>query len=155
MARGLRAFVLATLLAGTALLALGPVLSAARPSVTIEITASQYEFSPGRISVPRGAEVTLVLRAVDVSHGFYLDGYGIDVQLNPGEEPTVVTFTATTLGKFAYRCSVTCGPYHPYMKGELIVEGPLGNTVLWGGLLAAGLVTVGAALRVHRQEASR
>lgn len=155
MASRARALALAGLLIATALLGLAATSGSARPSVTLEITASRYEFTPGRISVPLGAEVTLILRASDVSHGFYLDGYGINVQLSPADDPVVVTFVASSLGKFAYRCSVTCGPYHPYMKGELIVEGPLGNTVLWAGLAAAALVTVGAAVRVHRQEAGR
>ncbi|GBD07832.1 Cytochrome c oxidase subunit 2 [Candidatus Thermoflexus japonica] len=74
----------------------------------------------GRIEVRWGERVVLHLRAVDTAHGFYLDGYGINRVVQPGEEVTI-EFIAIRPGKFRFRCSETCGPLHPFMIGELVV----------------------------------
>ncbi|MFQ5909884.1 MAG: cupredoxin domain-containing protein [Thermoplasmata archaeon] len=111
----------------------------------IEITARNYAYDPERVIVHEGDHVRLIIRSVDVAHGFFLDGYGINEEIFPDDE-VVIEFVADKVGKFAYRCSVTCGPFHPYMKGELIVEGELGNHIFLGSLiltlLLAGL-TIG------------
>ena len=100
----------------------------------LELTARSYAFEPAVLRAREGDRITLHLRSSDVVHGFYLDGYDIDATLYPlrrefelrtgGTRQTVesVTFTASRPGKYRYRCSVTCGPMHPFMVGELIVE---------------------------------
>lgn len=100
----------------------------------IEITARNYAYDPERIVVKLGEHIRLKVRTVDVGHGFYLDGYDINEEILPDEE-VVIEFVATKEGKFAIRCSVTCGPFHPYMKAELIVEGEIGNTPFLGSLV--------------------
>jgi cytochrome c oxidase subunit 2 len=100
----------------------------------IEITARNYAYDPERIVVKQGEHIRLKVRTVDVGHGFYLDGYDIDEEILPDEE-VIIEFTADKEGKFAIRCSVTCGPFHPYMKAELIVEGEIGNTPFLGSLV--------------------
>ena len=104
---------------------------------TIQIDAHQFEFAPGRIEVSQGDVVTIKLTASDVVHGFYLDGYGIQQAVTPGISEAI-TFVADQPGKFRFRCSVNCGTLHPFMIGELVVNG---NRPLWR---AAG--TVGASL---------
>lgn len=127
-----------------------PILFAPVPSLTvpqvrrISLDARQFEYAPGRIEVNQGDRVVITLTASDVVHGFYLDGYGIERRLEPGIAQQV-EFVAAQPGKFQYRCSVSCGPMHPFMSGELIV-GP--NVPLWraSGLL---LVLLGGLLFSH------
>lgn len=115
-----------------------PLPTASAPSQRIfAIDARQFEFTPGRIEVNHGDEVTITLTSSDVVHGFYLDGYGIQQAVTPGISEAI-TFVADKSGKFRYRCSVSCGTLHPFMIGELVVNG---NISLWR---AAG--TIGASL---------
>lgn len=86
----------------------------------ITIAAQQFEFTPGRIEVNQGDTVVLTLSASDVTHGFYLDSYGIEQRVQPGIAQQV-SFTADQPGKFRYRCSVSCGSLHPFMIGELVI----------------------------------
>ena len=98
--------------------------SAESTTRTFQIDAHQFAFTPGRIEVNEGDVVTITLTASDVVHGFYLDGYGIEQTITPGITQTM-TFTADQPGKFRYRCSVSCGTLHPFMIGELAVNGNL------------------------------
>ena len=113
----------------------------------IVIDASQYEYSPSRLNINRGDTVNVTLAASDVVHGFYLDGYEIDARIEPGISQQF-TFTADRSGKFRYRCSVSCGPLHPFMIGELVV-GP--NEPLWRAsalaVAAAAALLLGARKR--------
>jgi heme/copper-type cytochrome/quinol oxidase subunit 2 len=80
---------------------------------------------PGRVQVNQGDRVVIIVAALDVSHGFYLDGYGIERRVTPGV-PQRIEFVADKAGKFRYRCSVNCGSLHPFMIGELVwAEYPL------------------------------
>lgn len=120
-------------------------LPGAGGAVTREIAldATQFEFAPGRVRVNQGDRVVITLTASDVVHGFYLDGYGLEqrVELGIAEQ---IAFTADRPGKFRFRCAVSCGPLHPFMIGELIVER---NTPYWR---AIGVVLVAAAsMLVH------
>jgi heme/copper-type cytochrome/quinol oxidase subunit 2 len=125
----------------------------------LDLTARSYAFEPAVLRVSEGDRVTLRLRSSDVVHGFHLDGHDIDATVYPlrrefelrtdGIRQTVesVTFTASRPGKYRYRCSVTCGPMHPFMVGELIVE----PNRLWPGAAAAALALFAtAALVVSR-----
>jgi heme/copper-type cytochrome/quinol oxidase subunit 2 len=84
------------------------------------IEASQYAFTPGELKVNPGDQVTLELVSTDVVHGFYLDGYDISVQADPGQ-PARLSFIADRSGTFRFRCNVTCGGMHPFMIGRLTV----------------------------------
>jgi heme/copper-type cytochrome/quinol oxidase subunit 2 len=86
----------------------------------IDLDSHQYAFVPGRIAVKAGDRVEINLTASDVVHGFYLDGYGLETRVEPGISRQI-TFVAGQPGKFRYRCSVSCGPLHPFMIGELVV----------------------------------
>ena len=95
--------------------------SVAEPVVhQITMTANQFAYDPPVLRVNRGDRVQLTLQAADVVHGFYLDGYGVEVRVEPGLSQQV-EFVADQVGKFRYRCSVSCGTLHPFMIGELIV----------------------------------
>jgi len=96
---------------------------------TVEIQASQFAFQPAVVKVKPGDQVTLELISTDVVHGLYLDGYDLNLTVDPGQTSSV-TFTADRQGSFRYRCSVSCGPLHPFMIGKLKVGS---NTLLWRG----------------------
>jgi heme/copper-type cytochrome/quinol oxidase subunit 2 len=106
--------------------------------VTVDMT--QFAFELARLRVNRGDTVVLTLEASDVVHGFYLDGYGIRQRVEPGISQQI-TFVADRRGKFRYRCSVSCGPLHPFMIGEMIV-GP--NAPFWRALGLAAVALAGA-----------
>lgn len=86
----------------------------------ITMTADQFAYDPSILRVNRGDQVRLNLKAADVVHGFYLDGYDLEVRVEPGLSQQV-EFVADRAGKFRYRCSVSCGSLHPFMIGELVV----------------------------------
>jgi heme/copper-type cytochrome/quinol oxidase subunit 2 len=104
------------------LVMLAPLPSSPSP-VTREVTmgAEQFAFDPPVLRVNRGDRVRLTLEATDVVHGFYLDDYGVEARVTPGLSRRV-EFVADRSGKFRYRCSVSCGPLHPFMIGELLVS---------------------------------
>jgi cytochrome c oxidase subunit II len=106
----------------------------------LTLDARQFEFAPARVEVNQGDTVIITVRADDVVHGFYLDGYGLETRIQPGVNQEI-KFVANRVGKFRYRCSVTCGPMHPFMIGELVV-GP--NTFFWRILALTFIVAVGA-----------
>lgn len=124
------------------------------------ILARQYSYEPAVIRVNRGDTVRLRFGSLDVVHGFYLEGYDLNVTISPmrstvemvhpshpDDRRTVeeVVFKADREGKYRYRCSHTCGFMHPFMLGEMIV-GPnrlfptsvgMAFGVLLGGLASA------------------
>ncbi len=104
------------------------------------VQASQFAFSPAKLQVNPGERVTIELTSTDVVHGFYIDGYDLGMQVDPGQTARL-TFIADREGSFRFRCSATCGDMHPFMIGKLQV-GP--NTLLWrAGVLALMLSAAG------------
>jgi len=106
-------------------------------SLELTIKARQYAYDPPVLHVNYGDTLRIKLVSLDVTHGFFLEGYDIDAKVNAqqktfmfrhpseGEDWTEVEdflFVADRRGKFRYRCSQTCGSMHPFMQGELIVE---------------------------------
>lgn len=155
--QGFRLLVAALIVFGCAGLS---VLVAGRSSTPeakfFDIQARQYAYDPPVINVNRGDTVHIRLSALDVIHGFYLEGHDIDAEIYP-LKPLVrlrdpsqksgfrdveeILFRAIKVGKFRYRCSHTCGYLHPFMQGEFIV-GPnypyhaaIGGAI---GILVAG-----------------
>jgi plastocyanin len=112
----------------------------------LRIAASQYEFGPAVISVNQGDRVTIELVSTDVVHGLYLDGYDLEVTADPGQAATL-SFIADKSGTFRFRCSVTCGPLHPFMIGKLKVGN---NTLLWRGMALAVLAAAVGLWKVRQ-----
>ncbi|MBT3255560.1 MAG: 4Fe-4S binding protein [Deltaproteobacteria bacterium] len=112
----------------------------------ISLKAKKYGYSPSRIVVNKGDTIVLKPTSLDVTHGFLLDGYPVDLVIKQQglnflkytweddegalqtdwDKVSQVEFVADKSGKFTFRCTQTCGGLHPFMTGELIV-GP--NTV--------------------------
>ena len=119
------------------------------------IEARKFEYSPSRIEVNQGDTVILRLRPRDVSHGLYLDGYGLETHAAPAVPGVpggegVLKFVADKPGKFRFRCSMTCGNLHPFMIGELNVRSgtPHTNTPFLASLFAALVVGSGTVVYV-------
>lgn len=132
--KGLFLFIVAGL--GVLGFVLAPAVSSPQERA-ITVRAHRYGYDPEIIRVNRGDTVRLRFVSEDVVHGFYLEGYDLDVTIppmrstvelqkpsQPGKSETVeeVVFTAGREGKFRYRCSKTCGFLHPFMLGEFIVS---------------------------------
>jgi polyferredoxin len=135
----------------------------------IEITAGRYGYFPERVVVNQGDTIILKTSSKDVTHGFSLDGYPINLIIkqqgvtfqeyswvgDSGSKETdwdkvsEVEFAAEKSGKFVFRCTLVCGNLHPFMTGELIVRP---NTpYLWAASLSVWLtislllIRIGAA----------
>ncbi len=120
--REVRIAVITLLLVIAAMLIPLPWLAPMPPQArTIQVRARQFAYEPSVIQVQRGDTVTIHLESLDAAHGFYVDGYAVDLQAEPGKSAQA-TFVADREGKFRIRCSVSCGALHPFMIGELQVE---------------------------------
>lgn len=79
-------------------------------------------FTPDRLTVPRGQEVRLRIRNVDtIAHGFAIPELGVDAGEIKSGEVSIISFTPTQTGSFAFYCTVWCGDYHLQMHGVLEV----------------------------------
>jgi heme/copper-type cytochrome/quinol oxidase subunit 2 len=114
--------------------------------VIVPIEASQYAYEPNVIEVQLGQRVILELSSIDVVHGIYLDGYDLKVTADPGQT-TRLSFVADQPGSFRFRCSVTCGPLHPFMVGQMqVLPNPKVRRII-GGSVSALLAGIALALR--------
>lgn len=128
---------------------------------TFDIVARKYAYNPPIIHVNRGDRVTIHLKSLDVTHGFYLDGYDLDASITPDEKPKLrhpslhdafvevpeIQFVANKAGKFRYRCSQSCGFMHPFMIGEMVVAPNRPFTAGVGGAIGVAIAVLLGALR--------
>lgn len=89
--------------------------------VEIRVTARRFEFEPRIITVQKGQPVRLVITSTDVAHGFSIDDFNIDEDIEP-KRSKIIEFTPNRIGRFRFHCSLYCGKHHDDMVGELIVE---------------------------------
>ncbi len=108
----------------------------------ITLIAEKYKYSPERIFVNKGDTIIIKPTSLDVTHGFFLDGYDVVFTIKQEgnaylkytwedddgnrqidwDKVTEIKFTADKAGKFIFRCFQICGNLHPFMTGELIVR---------------------------------
>jgi len=93
----------------------------------IEITASQFEFTPSEIQVSVGESVRLVVRSADVEHGLAIPTLGIGETIPPGGAPVTIDFVAGEPGRHRMLCTVFCGAGHGRMSGVLTVVAGTGG----------------------------
>jgi cytochrome c oxidase subunit 2 len=86
----------------------------------IRITAKNFEFTPGTITVKKGVPVVLELSSGDRRHGFSLRAFGVRTDVKPGSVSRV-SFTPDRTGRFTFTCDVFCGDGHEQMTGTLVV----------------------------------
>ena len=127
------------------------VTEANRPVKEFFVHARRFEYTPNRINVNKGDRVIIHLVSEDVHHGFYLDGYEIQTSAAPGRSG-ILNFVADNTGRYSYRCSVTCGPFHPYMIGYFTV-GP--NTRFYSGAGIVLLIGLGVVFLLLRGKEPR
>ena len=91
------------------------------PAQKICMTAKRYEYTPDVVLVKQGTHVILEIESLDVTHGFKIDQYGINVTI-PEKEKVTVEFYAREPGTYPLKYSHFCGVGHFGMNGKLIVE---------------------------------
>lgn len=93
--------------------------------VKVYLTAIRSEFGLPSFTVRKGDKVTIVLTNVetvrDMTHGFALDNYDINVAIDPGQTKEF-TFIAEKPGTFWYYCTWFCSALHLEMRGRMLVE---------------------------------
>jgi plastocyanin len=144
---GLRRWVgwpLVVLAVAAVLLAPLPIPARSPTTRVIRVEASSFEYTPAVFGVNPGDRVTLEVVATDFVHGLYLDGYDLSITADPGQTARL-SFVADRPGVFRFRCSVTCGPLHPFMIGKLYV----GGGTLWWRALGALAVAAAAVLLIE------
>jgi nitrous-oxide reductase len=93
--------------------------------VHVYMTAIRSRFTPTSFEVKRGDKVTVTVTNIEtmrnMTHGWALTDYGINMALNPGETKEV-NFTADKAGTYWYYCTWFCSALHLEMRGRMLVE---------------------------------
>jgi heme/copper-type cytochrome/quinol oxidase subunit 2 len=111
---------MASLIVLTLLLPL-PAAAVSPQARAIDIDARLFAYEPSIVHVNRGDIVTIHLQSLDAEHGLFIDGYGVNINAEPGRSAQA-SFVADRPGAFTMRCSVSCGALHPFMIGKLEVQ---------------------------------
>jgi cytochrome c oxidase subunit 2 len=99
-----------------------------KPGVT-EVSPGKYQvvmitriwqFTPNKIELPAGAEVTFKITSADVTHGMLIENTNVNVMIVPGQV-TQFTVKLEKSGKYTFVCHEYCGVGHQTMTGEITV----------------------------------
>jgi len=97
--------------------------SIGRNPLVVNVTGQQWLWTfsyPGTnvqsptLVLPEGRTVEFHIRALDVTHGFWIANMGVQVDANVGTTTEIHT-TPTQLGTFDIRCTQFCGLNHAFM----------------------------------------
>lgn len=94
-------------------------------TVTVNGTVVRSHYTPDIVRVKQGDKVrfnwTNIESARDATHGFGLEGYNVNLSIDPGatEEAEIA---ATTPGVYPYYCTEFCSALHMEFTGWLLVE---------------------------------
>jgi nitrous-oxide reductase len=92
--------------------------------VRVKMTAVRSWFTPDWFTVPEGWKVKITLtnveKAIDITHGFALEGYDVSLAIDPGQVRQI-EFVADKPGVYWYYCIWFCSELHLEMRGRMIV----------------------------------
>jgi nitrous-oxide reductase len=93
--------------------------------VEVKMAAVRSTLWPTSFEVQRGDTVTIhitnIEQTTDELHGLGINGYNINLVVDPGETKHV-TFVADKPGVFAYYCTNFCSALHQEMQGYMLVK---------------------------------
>jgi nitrous-oxide reductase len=93
--------------------------------VEVFMTAVRSHFTPDRIELEEGDEVTLHItnleQAEDQTHGFTINMYNVNLSLEPGKHENV-KFKADVPGVYPMYCTEFCSALHLEMAGYMLVK---------------------------------
>lgn len=94
-------------------------------TVDVKMAAVRSTLWPTSFEVRRGdtvrIHITNIEQTTDELHGLGINGYNINIVVDPGETKHV-TFTAERSGVFAYYCTNFCSALHQEMQGYMMVQ---------------------------------
>lgn len=107
--------ILLSLISAAAIAALcsAPVPAATEP--VIKITAKNFTFTPGTITLKLHQKTKLEFVAGEGIHGITIPDLGVDDVVNIQSTPTDIEVTPNKTGTFVAHCAVFCGAGHANM----------------------------------------
>jgi cytochrome c oxidase subunit II len=109
--------------AATFALSVAGALADTTPTAQIEVTASNWKFSPGTILAHPGQTIVLHAKSIEGAHALISDDLGVkSVMLLPGKSVDITFVAPTKPGKYYMHCHLPCGPGHDKMVVEVDVQ---------------------------------
>jgi nitrous-oxide reductase len=101
--------------------------------VEVFMTLIRSHFTPDRIEVNEGDDVTIHLTSLetadDQTHGFTIDMYNVNLSMEPGKHENI-EFKADMPGVYPFYCTEFCSALHLEMTGYMLVKPKNGGALL-------------------------